>query len=94
MVIYELEGFHYVNIQIIYLSLAHDQGWPQPGGRGLQHDPGVDGRAEDVVEVVDDAGEEGDHEHGQDESPDATPTPTMREGVMVEPVGGRPQRES
>ncbi len=49
--------------------------------------PGVDSEAEDEVEVVDDACDEGDDKDEDDEGPEELPALALRQGHVVKSMG-------
>ena len=56
--------------------------------------PRVDGEAEDEVEVVDGAGDEGDDEDEDDEAPKELPAFALRQRHVVKPVSRSPKVEA
>ncbi len=52
--------------------------------------PGVDGKGEDVVEVVDDADDEGDAGEDEEKCPERSPSGTLSQLQVVKTVGRSP----
>lgn len=75
------------------LSLAENHDRPHSHGRVLHGDPRVDGGAEDVVEVVDDASNEAPGADGDQNDPEDLPKRARRQRNVVEPVRGGPEIE-
>lgn len=77
-----------------HLLLAHDGGGPDPFVWVLQHDPGVDGGAEDVVEVVHDGRGQAEGAQDDEDDPEGPPKGRVRQGDVVEAVRRGPQVEA
>ena len=76
-----------------YLSITNDCSRPRHRCRSFNEKSRVDSEGKDVVEVVDEADDEGHAAEEDQNVPERFPARTLSQADVVEPVGGGPQVE-